>query len=192
MSPEQALGEDLDARSDLFSLGSVLYELATGIPAFTGITAPILFQQILTQMPSPPIRLNPELSPKLDDLIGKLLEKDRELRYQTAADVCADLKRMKRDLDIQQGINAGRVHPLPPPVGTSCGKCFFIAEPGPRYPQWRSCSFPLSAIFAQTESGDDTLSWPSLSFRLQVCLSFRNRAISHALNSRILPAALNP
>ena len=116
MSPEQALGEDLDSRSDLFSLGSVLYELATGIPAFTGATAPVLFQQILTQIPSQPIRLNPDLLPKLDDLIVKLLEKDRELRYQTAADVCADLKRMKRDLDIQQGINAGRVQSLPSPA----------------------------------------------------------------------------
>jgi eukaryotic-like serine/threonine-protein kinase len=101
MSPEQALGEDLDARTDLFSLGSVLYELATGIPAFTGNTQPLLFQEILTKTPSSPIRLNPELPPKLDDLIRKLIEKDRELRHQTAADLCSDLKRLKRDLDLQ-------------------------------------------------------------------------------------------
>jgi eukaryotic-like serine/threonine-protein kinase len=106
MSPEQALGEELDARTDLFSLGSVLYELATGIPAFTGNTQPLLFQEILTKTPSAPIRLNPELPPKLDDLIRKLLEKDRELRHQTAADLCADLKRLKRDLEIQRALSA--------------------------------------------------------------------------------------
>jgi eukaryotic-like serine/threonine-protein kinase len=104
MSPEQALGEELDARTDLFSLGSVLYELATGIPAFTGNTQPLLFQEILTKTPSAPIRLNPELPTKLDDLIRKLIEKDRELRHQTAADLCADLKRLKRDLDLQHAM----------------------------------------------------------------------------------------
>ncbi len=104
MSPEQALGEDLDARSDLFSLGSVLYELATGLPAFTGNSQPLLFQEILTKSPSAAARLNPELPRKLDEIISKLLEKDRELRYQTAADLCADLKRLKRDLDLQHKV----------------------------------------------------------------------------------------
>jgi serine/threonine protein kinase/tetratricopeptide (TPR) repeat protein len=107
MSPEQALGEELDARTDLFSLGSVLYELATGIPAFSGNSQPLLFQEILTKTPSAPIRLNPELPQKLDDIICKLLEKDREIRHQTAADLCADLKRLKRDLDLQHRISVG-------------------------------------------------------------------------------------
>ncbi len=107
MSPEQALGEDLDARTDLFSLGSVLYELSTGIPPFQGNTQPILFQEILTKTPVRPIQLNSELPAKLDDLICKLLEKDRELRHQTAADLCADLKRLKRDLDLQRGMAIG-------------------------------------------------------------------------------------
>jgi serine/threonine protein kinase/Tfp pilus assembly protein PilF len=111
MSPEQALGEDLDSRSDLFSLGSVLYELATGIPAFIGNTQPLLFQEILTKSPAPPARLNPELAPKLDDIICKLLEKDRELRYQTAADLSADLKRLKRDLDLQKGMATNGISP---------------------------------------------------------------------------------
>jgi serine/threonine protein kinase/tetratricopeptide (TPR) repeat protein len=106
MSPEQALGEDLDSRTDLFSLGSVVYELATGISAFRGTTQPILFQEILTKTPVRPIQLNPALPPKLDDIVCKLLEKDRELRHQTAADLCADLKRLKRDLDLQQGMAA--------------------------------------------------------------------------------------
>jgi eukaryotic-like serine/threonine-protein kinase len=102
MSPEQALGEDIDGRSDLFSLGSVLYELATGIPAFGGASQQILFQEILTKTPISPIKLNSELPSKLDAIICKLLEKDRELRYQTAADLCADLKRLKRDLDLKR------------------------------------------------------------------------------------------
>jgi serine/threonine protein kinase/tetratricopeptide (TPR) repeat protein len=104
MSPEQALGEEMDSRTDLFSLGSVLYELATGIPAFKGSTPPVLFQEILTKTPTSPLRLSPELPPKLDDIICKLLEKDRELRFQTAADLCAELKRLKRDLDLRKGI----------------------------------------------------------------------------------------
>ncbi len=100
MSPEQALGEDLDFRSDLFSLGSVLYELATGIQAFKGNTQAILFQEILTKTPVSCLKINQDIPPKLDDLIFILLEKDRTLRRQTAADLCADLKRLKRDIEI--------------------------------------------------------------------------------------------
>jgi serine/threonine protein kinase/Tfp pilus assembly protein PilF len=113
MSPEQALGEALDDRSDLFSLGAVLYELSCGFPAFTGNSQPILFQEILTKLPAAPARLNPELLPKLDALICKLLEKDRDLRYQTAADVCADLKRIRRDLKLEQGICASDLQLIP-------------------------------------------------------------------------------
>lgn len=109
MSPEQALGEDLDARTDLFSLGTVLYELATGLPAFKGSAQPVLFQEILTRNPTPPQRLNQEISPRLDDLISRLLEKDRDLRYQTAADLAADLKRLRRDLDLRHGLAAPAV-----------------------------------------------------------------------------------
>lgn len=123
MSPEQALGEELDARTDLFSLGSVLYELATGIPAFKGTTQPVLFQEILTKTPASPIRLNPELPPKLDEIIVKLLEKDRELRYQTAADLRADLKRLKRDLDVKQGMALNGV--------TAPGTADFADAPAP-------------------------------------------------------------
>ncbi len=106
MSPEQALGEELDTRTDLFSLGSVLYELSTGIPAFKGHSQPVLFQEILTKSPVPATQLNSELPSRLDDILNKLLEKDRDLRYQTAADLCADLKRLKRDLDLQRGLAA--------------------------------------------------------------------------------------
>jgi serine/threonine protein kinase/tetratricopeptide (TPR) repeat protein len=104
MSPEQALGEELDSRTDLFSLGSVLYELATGISAFMGRTQALLFQEILTKTPAAPQSLNRELPSKLDDIICKLLEKDRDLRFQTAADLCAELKRLKRDQELMKGI----------------------------------------------------------------------------------------
>jgi hypothetical protein len=97
MSPEQARREKLDARTDLFSFGAVLYEMATGRPAFDGTTSAMIFHQILGEAPESPIRLNPSLPSELDEIISKALEKDHELRYQHASEVRADLKRLKRD-----------------------------------------------------------------------------------------------
>lgn len=99
MSPEQARGEQLDNRTDVFSLGAVLYEMATGIQAFPGGSPAVAFDAILNREPSPPSKLRPELPPEIDRIIGKALEKDRELRYQTASELRADLKRLKRDLE---------------------------------------------------------------------------------------------
>jgi serine/threonine protein kinase len=99
MSPEQARGEDLDTRTDLFSFGAVLYEMATGRRAFEGATTAVIFTAILKEAPTAPSLLNPEVPPKLEEIVLKALEKDPDLRYQHASDIRTDLKRLKRDTD---------------------------------------------------------------------------------------------
>jgi len=102
MSPEQVRGEELDARTDLFSFGVVLYEMVTGVLPFRGETSGLIAEAILNRRPVAPVRLNPELSPKLEEFINKALEKDRKLRHQNAVDMRTDLQRMKRDTESER------------------------------------------------------------------------------------------
>jgi serine/threonine protein kinase len=119
MSPEQVRGESLDFHTDLFSFGAVLYEMATGQIAFGGGTGGVIFDAILNRSPVPPARLNPKLPPELERIIDRAIEKDRTLRYQTAAELRAELKRLKRDTESGRSAGVAALKVAPKPARTS-------------------------------------------------------------------------
>ena len=154
MSPEQARGEELDTRTDLFSFGAVLYEMAAGRMAFSGNTSAVIHEAILNRAPTPLARVNPEISPELERIVDKALEKDRETRYQHASDMRADLKRLKRDTDSGRisSSGSGTVREVAPETASSSATAVAVQpslKPArKKYVFVTACVVLLAAAFA--------------------------------------------
>jgi len=148
MSPEQARGEELDARTDLFSLGVVLYEMATGRRAFDGNTSAVIFHAILENMPTTPRAVNPSVPPKLEEIINKALDKDLEMRYQSAAEMRGDLKRLKRETDSGRTAGTtGEVRTVSGPVAVTTESAAHLPAER-KAPKWIAVAALLAILLA--------------------------------------------
>src|SRR5438552_759012 len=187
MSPEQARGEEMDARTDLFSFGAVLYEMATGRQAFSGTATAVVYDAILHHEPASPLELNPELPSKLPEIIGKALEKDRNLRYQNAGDILTDLKRLKRDTESRRPAAAAfgsekvrstviRPRAILPAAGAALGVLWLLLG-GLLLYRWRVSRTGGRSEWVQLTNFADSVTSPALSADGRMLAFIRGRVL---------------